>query len=105
MSHKVTDKETKEIISSHFLETNYLLDPHTAIGIPACIENLDSSNHYVLLATAHPAKFPKLYEELNIDMVDVPSSLMNLRDKEENVYRLNANYDELSNFIKINNFN
>ena len=105
LSHKVTDKETKEIISSHFFETNYLLDPHTAIGIPACIENLDSSNHYVLLATAHPAKFPKLYEELNIDMVDVPSSLMNLGDKEENLYRLNANYDELSNFIKINNFN
>ena len=105
LSHKVTDKQTKEIISSHFFETNYLLDPHTAIGIPACIENLDSSNHYVLLATAHPAKFPKLYEELNIDMVDVPSSLMNLRDKEENVYRLNANYDELSNFIKKNNFN
>ena len=105
LSHKVTDKQTKEIISSHFFETNYLLDPHTAIGIPACIQNLDSSNHYVLLATAHPAKFPKLYEELNIDMVDVPSSLMDLKDKEENVYRLNANYDELSNFIKINNFN
>jgi len=30
---------------------------------------------------------------------------MDLKDKEENVYRLNANYDELSNFIKINNFN
>ena len=99
------NKVSNEIISSHFFETNYLLDPHTAIGIPACIENLNSSNHNVLLATAHPAKFPKLYEELNIEMVDVPSSLMNLRDKEENVYRLNANYDELSNFLKINNFN
>ncbi len=36
----------------------YLLDPHSAIGVKVARESQSSEAPMVVLATAHPAKFP-----------------------------------------------
>jgi len=37
---------------------DYLLDPHSAVGVHVGLEHLDDDEPTICLATAHPAKFP-----------------------------------------------
>ncbi|HCS26863.1 MAG TPA: threonine synthase [Spongiibacteraceae bacterium] len=58
-SGRVSDEETVEIIREVYERNEYLLDPHSAIGVHAARANWrDRSVPMVTLATAHPAKFP-----------------------------------------------
>jgi threonine synthase len=55
----VSDEETKETIEGVYRATGMLLDPHSAVGVAAgerC--RRDTATPLVVLATAHPAKFP-----------------------------------------------
>jgi len=59
-SYAVGDTETCATISEVFNQTEYLLDPHTAIGVKAARETVrDKSLPMIMLGTAHPAKFPE----------------------------------------------
>jgi threonine synthase len=57
ISQSVNEQETLEAIAAFHLETGYLLDPHTAVGVSAAMESLGEDVTPVCLATAHPAKF------------------------------------------------
>lgn len=58
-SYAVDDKQTCSTISQVFDTAEYLLDPHTAIGVKAARETVrDKSLPMITLGTAHPAKFP-----------------------------------------------
>jgi threonine synthase len=57
-SFAVDDELTCKTISEVFDETEYLLDPHSAIGVKAAREVRRSKDlPMITLATAHPAKF------------------------------------------------
>lgn len=59
-SHRLGDEETVEVIRAEYESSDYLLDPHTAIGVAAgrhC--RRDPAIPMIALATAHPAKFPE----------------------------------------------
>ncbi len=59
-SYRLDDSETLEVIAQVFNETEYLLDPHSAIGVQAGRRTRRTSKiPMVCLATAHPAKFPE----------------------------------------------
>jgi threonine synthase len=58
-SYRLGDEDTVEVIRDEYETSDYLLDPHTAIGVAAaraCRD--DSAVPMIALATAHPAKFP-----------------------------------------------
>lgn len=55
-SARVTQEETLETIRNIHQHHNYLLDPHTAVGVKA-VDKCDISTPIICLATAHPAKF------------------------------------------------
>jgi len=58
-SYKLDDQEVLDVISSVYENSDYLLDPHTAIGVEAARKTRrDMSVPMVCLATAHPTKFP-----------------------------------------------
>jgi len=58
-SHSVSDEQTCEQIASTWRECEYLLDPHSAIGVRAALAStLAREIPVISLATAHPAKFP-----------------------------------------------
>ena len=58
-SQCVSDEETCQQIASTWNECEYLLDPHSAIGVKAALDSsLPPEVPVVTLATAHPAKFP-----------------------------------------------
>ena len=102
-SCKVNDLDTTKMIKRVFESDSYLLDPHTAVAAVQAFEQSDQNNHYVLLSTAHPAKFPKVYEELGIEINDMPLALRGLFEKEESLYNLDADYKKITNFINHNN--
>ena len=68
-SYRVSDEETIEAIKHVFgapSSKNYILDPHSAIGIAATRRSIEvakpPSVHHISLATAHPAKFANAVE-------------------------------------------
>lgn len=53
-SSRTNDGEIRRVISRVFQDYGYLVDPHTACGLT----QMENQNYQVVLATAHPAKFP-----------------------------------------------
>ena len=102
-SNKVNDEETTNMIKEIYDAHGYILDPHTAVAAVEAFQKSDSGNHFVVLSTAHPAKFPKLYEDLNIEINSLPASLSNLFEKDEHLHTFNADYNQIINFINLNN--
>ena len=56
---RANEKEVANTINNVLKESDYLLDPHTAVGV-AVARNMEASSSapMVVLSTAHPAKFP-----------------------------------------------
>jgi len=99
----VNDLDTENMIKRTYQSDSYLLDPHTAVAAVEAFNKSNKNNHYVLLSTAHPAKFPKVYEKLNIKINSSPTSLKGLFKKDEYLHTLDSDYNKITNFIKLNN--
>ena len=67
-SSSVSDLEIPQIIRSVSQEYGYLVDPHTACGF----KDLDPDEKHLVLATAHPAKFPEVYENAGLEKPTSP---------------------------------
>ncbi|WP_027230060.1 threonine synthase [Phyllobacterium sp. UNC302MFCol5.2] len=75
--------ETTGIIASVLKQSGYLLDPHSAIGLKVAREVLRSTAPSVVLATAHPAKFPDAVKEASGVHPDLPLWLGDLMQRKE----------------------
>lgn len=93
-SLSLNDDETCAVIKQVFDETEYLLDPHTAIGVGAARKcRRDQTIPMVTLATAHPVKFPEAVEKSGVGISpELPIHMRDLFDRPEK-------YDVLGNDI------
>ncbi|UZJ45177.1 threonine synthase [Marinimicrobium sp. C6131] len=91
-SYKVDDDVMLEVIRDVFERTEYLLDPHTAIGLKAARETRRRQDiPMVCLATAHPAKFPEAVRKAGQDADPaLPHHMADLFQREER-YEVLAN--------------
>ena len=84
-SHRVDDAATCRTIEEVYSSSEYLLDPHTAIGLNAaraCWRN--KSTPMVTLATAHPAKFPAAIKQAGVPIApQLPRHLQDLLERPE----------------------
>ena len=96
-SRAVSDSETIDIIKSIYNEYGYIFDPHSAIACKRALEKSDF--HVIAMATAHPSKFPKLFSELNITISHKHKSLLDIQNKDEQIFFLPCNYQEIKDFI------
>ena len=90
------DDETRAGMQRIFDKYKYVTCPHTAIGIMGMDRFLVETNasvQGVALATAHPAKFKPLVEDVLKQPVEVPSRLAVLADQVKRSIRIPANYD------------
>ena len=76
-SASVENTETLETIREIWNRENYLVDPHTAVGIRAAEKNRLESP-YVCLACAHPAKFGEAIQNALGEPPQLPEELMQL---------------------------
>ena len=85
-SHRVSHEQTCEQIASTWRECEYLLDPHSAIGVAAAlaVTDLPAGTPVITLATAHPAKFPQAVKASGLDQaVNLPLHLQDLFERAE----------------------
>lgn len=70
------DRQTREAISDVWEHQGYLMDPHTAVGYLGCRAHLADNEQGLVLATAHPAKFPETIDKLLPGVLQTPKRLM-----------------------------
>ncbi len=83
-SYRVDDETTCTVISQTAKQHNYLLDPHSAIGVEAgrvCNQHPDVP--MVTLATAHPVKFPDAVIKADQLVPPLPNHLTDLLTRPE----------------------
>lgn len=94
----VDDSQTLRMMQKIKRQENYLLDPHTAVGMVAAEEILDLQNP-VLLATAHPAKFPESTHAAVQERAPLPDFMSGILSKTEKSIALPADAAAIKAYI------
>ena len=77
------ESETAATIAHVLENSGYLLDPHSAAGMKVARAHRDPAVPMVVLATAHPAKFPAAVEAASGVMPALPAWLSDLMERKE----------------------
>jgi threonine synthase len=103
-SQCVSDEQTCQQIASTWRECEYLLDPHSAIGVKAALDSgVPPGIPVITLATAHPAKFPEAVRSAGLDQaVVLPTHLSGLFEREERLAVLPNDLAAVQAFIATN---
>jgi threonine synthase len=85
-------------------DSGYLLDPHTACGVfaakTAMVGKISDDTARVVLATAHPAKFPDAMEEITGARPGLPVRLASLMTDPERFPVLGNDLKEVEAFVE-----
>jgi threonine synthase len=95
-AYSFDDNETKAAIKKTYSEFNYILDPHGAVGYLAAQKDKSlSANiaHYIVLETAHPAKFSEESEQSVSSKIIIPARLEEFLHKQKNSIKISKDYD------------
>lgn len=98
----VSDEETIHSVRKTFSESEYVADPHTAVGIEAARRYQRSSENVppiVVLSTAHPAKFPEVMEKALGRRPQTPDRLARLWEQETQVATVAASSTALTEHL------
>ena len=106
-SFRLDDDATLALIAEVHQNCEYLLDPHTAIGVAAARAMRRGNDiPMVCLATAHPAKFPdaidkaaERFTQARLEQVALPLHLSDLFDRDERMTVLPNNMAAVQSFI------
>jgi threonine synthase len=98
-SKSVTEAETLDTIRTFYKEHNYLLDPHTAVGVNAAQARTSNDIPVVCLATAHPAKFGAAVTKAIGKAPILPPGLAGLEDKESRCEVLDPDVRVVQDYI------
>ena len=103
-SYKVDDEQTIKTIAEVYKQTDYLLDPHSAIGVEAARKTRRNSDvPMVTLATAHPAKFPDAVMKAGYHQSPpLPSHMASLFDDKEDYAVIDNQLGDVHSFMLSN---
>lgn len=99
-SYSFSDKATKKAMKEIYAKSNYIADPHGAVGYLGAKEYIkeNPNTQCIFLETAHPVKFLDVVEEtLNIE-VNIPRQIKSVIHKEK-VFQKVRNYEELKAYL------
>ena len=99
-SYSFTDEETKRAMHSIYDSSNYIADPHGAVGYLGLKEYLkDNSDTFgVFLETAHPVKFLDVVEETLKLKLPIPSQIQKVLEKKKISIKIDT-YEELKSYL------
>ncbi len=80
---RTVEAETLAAIRETYQTSGVLVDPHTAVGLGAVRQISANGSRRIVLATAHPAKFPEAVEQATGIRPTLPAHLADLFDREE----------------------
>ena len=81
-SGRASEAETSATMKAVLATTGELLDPHTAVGVHVAQHHMGNSP-MVVLATAHPAKFPDAVQKATGINPELPAKLKGLMERPE----------------------
>ena len=96
-SESLNETEILNTIRNFYEENKIVIDPHTAIGV-GVIKKLNLRD-VVILATAHPCKFPIAIEKAISKIEKLPESLNYIYDKVENYEVISNDLEKVKKFI------
>ena len=96
-AYQVDDETISQTIERGLDDWGQIWDPHTACAV-AAREQLDSP-HWVVVATAHPAKFDQVVEPLIGRELTVPDALAKLLDGPDHSTEIEASVDALKEAV------
>ena len=99
LSSRMSEDEILKTIKSVYEKFDIVLDPHSAIGYGA-FDKVNLNGNNVVLATAHPCKFPDaIKKSINIK-ADLPNELSFILDEKENYDIIENNLEKIKQHIK-----
>lgn len=100
-SYSISDDDTVSTIKGVYEQTNYLLDPHGAVGYLALEKYLTAnpSAKGIFLETAHPVKFPDAVEKITRKKIELPLSIENIMTQAKKSTKTKAEYIELKKYL------
>ena len=100
-SYSIRDEETMATIREVYEQTNYLLDPHGAVGYLALQKFLQThpGRKGIFLETAHPVKFPDAVESVTGKKIEMPSSISSIMKLEKKSTVIKPRFGSLKQFL------
>jgi len=99
LSSRMSEEEILKTINTVYEKYNVVLDPHSAIGYGA-LDKIDLDGNNVVLATAHPCKFPVAIKRAIDLKADLPEELMFVMDEKESYDIVDNDVEEVKQYIK-----
>ncbi len=96
----VSEEEVLRTIADFYKNHDYILDPHTAVGVSAGLANLKKNVPMVCLATAHPAKFAEAVEKAIGQKPPMPEALAGIMEKDSRCELMDADGKQIKTYIK-----
>jgi len=96
-TYSFNDNQTREAIKDVYNRSNYLMDPHSAIGylgIKSYMSNHSTNSSGIFLSTAHPIKFKEQVEKSIGKEIPMPSRLKGIMGKSKKSIEINS-YNDL----------
>jgi threonine synthase len=102
-SASVSDDVTCEVIREVFENTEFLIDPHTAIGVKAAREcNTNTKVPMITLATAHPVKFSDAVLKAGLQTPPLPEHMSDLFEREERYSVVDNSFSAVTDYVREN---
>ncbi|MBL4604838.1 MAG: threonine synthase [Flavobacteriaceae bacterium] len=98
-SYSFTDTETKETMKLIYENSEYVADPHGAVGYLGLLKyNLLEIDFGIFLETAHPVKFLEVVEDTLPIKLNIPKQIKTVMGKQKTAIKI-ASYEELKEFL------
>jgi len=99
LSASINENEVLDIIKEVHSKHDIVLDPHSAIGFGA-LKKVNINGNNVVLATAHPCKFPEAIDKSIGTKPNLPDELKYIMDEKENYDIITNNLSKTKQYIK-----
>lgn len=100
-----TDEETRAAMRHVLASSNYVMDPHGAVGYLGLkkflLEN-DIDVTGIFLETAHPAKFKEVVDDTLNRPVEIPEVLQKFMQQPKQSVRMNSGFEDFKSYLKEN---
>lgn len=94
-----TDEQIAETLKDTYNKTNYLLDPHGAVGYRSLLDGLNENEIGIFLETAHPAKFKDTVESIIDNNVSIPGKLAAFMKGNKSTIKLPASFSNFKKYL------
>ncbi len=98
----VSEEQVSATIKEFKNKYDYLLDPHTAIGVFAGLENQQKNIPMICLATAHPAKFADTVRTATGIEPEPPEAIRDILNQESRCELMPADRRKIQEYLKSN---